>query len=300
MNIKNLCIYRLPADSLPAIGDLETSLREHQFAPCGATEPQRVGWVPALHDDTTAFVHGSNGLYLLRLREQKRLLPAAVLNEQLQSEVQKREAAEARKIGRKEQQRMKDELFFSLLPKAFTKTDDLLAIIAPDAGFIFVCTSSLKRAEMLLNALRLALGSLPVQRPAFSSPLESWMTSWLKGHGTVPDQFEIGSACEIKDQESIVKCKGLELASEEVRNHLESGRDITKLAMRYRDSLDFVLNTDARLTSLRLSERMKGELASQNSEDHLAELDASFTLIGLTLTQMTPLLFESLGETKNN
>ncbi len=298
--LRNVCLYRLPVGSLPAIETVETALREHPFAPCGATEPQRAGWVPALHDDTTAFVHGANGLYLVRLREQKRLLPAGVVNEQLQSEIQKREVAEARKIGRKEQQRMKDELFFSLLPKAFTKTDDLLAIIAPDAGFVLVGTSSLKRAEMLLNALRLALGSLPVQRPAFSAPIESWMTNWLKGLSDMPSQFELGSECEIKDEESVVRCKGLELASDEVRSHLESGRDITKMALRFRDSLDFVLNMDARLTRLQLSERLKGELASQNSEDHLSERDAEFTLMGLTLLQLLPPLLESLGETRNS
>lgn len=298
--LRNICLYRLPAGSLPAIETVAAALREHPFTPCGATEPQRVGWVPALHDDTSAFVHGANGLYLLRLREQKRLLPAGVVNEQLQAEITKREQAEARKIGRKEQQRIKDDLFFSLLPKAFTKTDDVLAIVAPEAGLILVGTSSLKRAEMLLNALRLALGSLPVQRPAFSAPIESWMTNWLNGHSDMPTQFELGGECEIKDEEAVVRCKGLELASDEVRQHLMAGREITKLALTFRDSLSFMLNMDARLTRLQLSERLKGELSSQHAEDQLSERDAEFTLLGLTLLQLLPPLLVSLGETRNS
>ena len=297
--LRNLCLYRIPADALPERDAIEAALTEHAFAPCGLTEPQRVGWVPALHDQTAAYVHGGNGLFLLRLREQNRLLPAGVVNEQLAELVQKREIEEGRKLGKKEKSRLRDELVFTLLPRAFTKTNDMRAILAPEAGFILIDSGSLQRAEMLLNALRLALGSLPVQRLAFSAPLPTWMTAWLTGKATMPEPFTLGVECEIADEEGSAKIKGMDLVSAEVRNHLEAGREVNKLALEFQDALSFILQNDGRLSRLKMSDRLRGELDAEHPEDEMQARDAEFTMMGLTLLRLLPPLLEGLGETKN-
>ncbi|NQD35414.1 recombination-associated protein RdgC [Permianibacter sp. IMCC34836] len=299
MQFRHLCLYRIRPEALPNLETLEAALREQPFAPCGATEPQRVGWVPALDDESTAYVHSGSGTgtWLVRLREQRRLLPAGVIREQLEDQVRQIQDKEGRKLGKKEIVRLKDELMFTLLPRAFTKTGDTLALIAPEAGLILVGAGSLTKGELLLNALRLALGSLPVARPAFSAPIPAFLTAWLQGEREMPAGFTLEDACEIADEEGTVRCKGIDLVSDEIRKHLELGREVRKLALTFEDSLSFTLLPDARLANMKLSERLSGELDSQFSGDKFENLDAEYQLWSLTLLRLLPRLLSSIGET---
>ena len=294
---RSFCLYRIQSDALPEMATIEAALREHPFTPCGNTEPQRVGWVPALDEDASAYVHSSDDVMLVRMREQKRLLPAGVIREHLETQVRELQEKEGRKLGRKEVLRLKDELTFSLLPRAFTKTDETLALLMPKQGHILVGASSLTRAELLLNALRLALGSLPVTRPAFSAPIPAFLTAWLKGERDMPAGFTLGESCEMADEEGVVRCKGIELISTEVKTHLEAGREVRRLQLNFEDSVDMVLLQDARLVQMKMSERLRGELDAQSADDRLANLDAELQLWHLTMTRLLPRLYQSLGET---
>lgn len=296
MQFRHLCVYRIRPEALPSARTIAVALCEHYFAPCGATEPQRVGWVPALDDDATEYVELVDGAYLVRLREQRRLLPASVVREQLEEQVKQIQDREGRKLGKKEIARLKDELMFTLLPRAFTKTGDTLAVILPDEGLILVGAASLTRAELVLNALRLALGSLPVSRPAFSAPIPAFLTAWMQGERDIPAGFTLGDVAQIADEEGTVGCKGIDLASDEVRKHLELGREVRKLSLSYSDSLSFVLLPDFRLAGMRLSERLSGELDTQYGGDKLANLQAEAALWVLQFRSLVPAMLDACGE----
>ncbi len=295
--LRNICLYRIPSDALRQASDtLETALQANAFTPCGATEPQRVGWVPALADEASAFVQSANGHHLIRLREQRRVLPANVIRDHLAAEVKTREEAEGRPLGRKEIQRLKDDLTLTLLPRAFTKTTDTYCLLAPASGWVIIGTSSYTRAELLLNALRLALGSLPVRKLAFKLPIPAALTAWVGGKAALPDLISIGDTCELTDQEGVVRCRGLDLSSDEVQAHIEAGREVTKLAFNFEDSIDFVLGHDGRLTGLKLAERLRSEQDAQSGDDYLANLDAEWQLWALNLLRLLPRIAEALGE----
>lgn len=297
MNFKNLCIYRIRPEALPCTGTIEMALMGQPFSPCGATEPQRVGWMPAIDDDGISYTRRTSDskCVLIRLREQRRLLPSGVIREQLEEQVRAIQDREGRKLGKKEVARLKDELILTLLPRAFTKTSDTLALIYPEKGLIMVGAASMTKAELVLNALRLALGSLSVARLAFSAPTPQHLTSWMHG-GWTPHGLTLGDSCEIVDEEGVVRCSHIELASDEVRKHLELGREVRKLQVSYQDSLTFTIQPDARLTGIRMSERLTGELDAQYGGDKLANLDAELHLWSETLGRMVPALLRELGE----
>ena len=69
-------------------------------------------------------------------RKEERILPSAVINEQLAEKVEEIEQAEARPVGRKERQQLKEELTTTLLPLAFTRSHNTTPIsIATTAGW---------------------------------------------------------------------------------------------------------------------------------------------------------------------
>ena len=297
MKFTNLCVYKVNPQVIPEMGLLETALQNMVFAPCGATEPHRAGFVTALDDESTAYVHGSNDAWLVRLREQRRILPASVVREELERQVKEIQRREDRKVGKKETSRLKDEVILSMLPRAFTKTGDVLAIIAPKAGYIFVGASTLSKAETVLNAIRLVLGTFPVERPAFSAPAPSFFTAWLKGERELPEGFALADTVEIADEEATANCKGFDLTSEEIRKHLEAGREARKVSLVFEDSLRFTVLPDGRLKSLKLSERLIGDLDANYSGDKFQNLDAEFQMWALNVMKMVPKLFEGLGMT---
>ena len=298
MNFKNVAVYRIRTEALPDLPTIEAALREQPFAPCGATEPHRVGWAPALDDEATAYVHSTSGAMLVRLRIQNRLLPAAVVREQLEQQVREVQDKEGRKLGKKEVARLKDELMFTLLPRAFTKTRDMLAILCPADGLIMVGAASLTDAELLLNALRLALGSLPVRRPAFSAPVPAFFTAWLKAERDLPAGFTVGDIAELVDEGSIAKVAGMEMAGTEIQAHLDAGKEARKLSLSFEDSLQLTVLSDARLAGIRLSERLRGDLDAKYSGDKFDNLAAEFELWQLSLRKLLGALLPGLGETK--
>lgn len=296
--IKNFCIYRVKPETIPSIQTIETALSEHPFAPCGNVEPERVGFVPALADDASSFVCTVGHASLIRLREQRRLLPAGVVREELEKHVSEVQEREGRKLRRKEIARLKDELTFSLLPRAFTQTSEVTIVLLPMDGLILVGTGSYKRAERALNALRLALGSLPVTRPAFAAPIASTLTAWLTDPSIMPEKLAVGESCELADAEGVVRCKGIDLVSSEVLSHLEAGREVRRLQMRHDDDLTFTVTTDARILQVSLSERSLGELYAGHGDDRLANLQAEFFLFHTLALDMLSLLLAAMRETE--
>lgn len=292
---RNICVYRLDSNSTSAlmVFAVSQSIADRRFHPCGQTEPNRCGFVPVIGDDFAPSV--ADG-YALKLRTQKRILPASVVNDELKKQIEKIEREQSRKVGSKERKRLKDDVYFSLLPKAFTKDSDMLILVLPVQGLILVESSSLKTAETALNAMRLAFVSLPVSRPAFALPIaERLKYDFIAGIGS---SFKPGCDFDFADEESAVKFKGVDVSSKEAGDALD-GRTIKKMSLIYHDSVLFKITDDCRLQGVRMSERMRGELTSQNAEDYLAEQQAELHLWAATLAVMVPELLRDLGEVQN-
>lgn len=288
MKIKNLCIYR--CKEMPHDFEAEQYVSDNDFVPCGQTEPSRVGFVPVIDNDLAPDLDEA---YALMVRHQVRVLPTYVINEATQKQVEKIENVEGRKIGRKERARIKDEVYFSLLPKTFTKDTDHLILMYPQQGLIMVEASNLKVAEMCLNAMRLAFGSLPVNRLEFSTPIEQTLKHNITSG--IGQSFKVGCDIDLADEESTVKFKGVESGALEVRDAIIA-RDVKRISLRYQDAIDFKLTSDFRLQSMSLSERMRGELVSQSEGDKSAEQRAELYLWAATLEKMVPELLKDCGE----
>ena len=84
------------------------------------------------------------------------------------------------------------------------------------------------------------------------------MTQWVL-HGPSSDQWQLGGDADFedpKDESGVVRVRGVYLESDEVRAHIESGRQVVRLALGLNDQLNFVLQELA-LTRLRFSDEVK-------------------------------------------
>lgn len=297
MWFRNLRAYRLTQSFSLGQEQLEAQLAVGAFTPCAPSQPLSLGWASPLGTEDGPLVHAGAGRLLLRLRREERLLPATVVREQLAERVAAIEAKEGRKVYRRERLSLKDEIVQDCLPKAFTRNSFLYAFIDPAAGWLYVDTASAARAEELLNLLRDSLGSFPVLLPDVRNAPQAAMTRWLLQRD-LPAGFEAAGECELREpgeDGGVVRCRGVDLFSEEVDSHLNAGRQVARLALRYDERLALVLGDDLCLRRLKFADALLKENEDLPPEDALARLDADFVLMTETLVELLDTVFRAFG-----
>ena len=296
MWFRNLSLYRLEAPVEDDPERLQQRLAEQAFRPCSGLDTHRVGWVPPLGRHSELLLHPANGRFMLCLRREERILPPAVVREALEEKVEAIEDAEARPVGRKERSRLRDEIVVDLLPRAFTRSRHTFAYVDPGAGWIVIDTAGAKRAEELLDLLRASLDSLRVRPLQVSHSPALLMTRWLESG--LPAGFEAGDECELREpveNGAVIRGRKLDLASEEVRSHLEAGKQVTRLGVEWEERLRCVLGDDLVVRRLRFTDLVMEEAAEVDAEDMAARFDADFALMSSELAHFFPRLLEVFG-----
>ena len=296
MWFRNLQLYRLvdPVSADPEA--LEQQLAEHDFTPCSGLDTHRIGWDRPLGKQGQQLVHLTNGRVMLCMRREERILPPAVVREAVEEKVEQIESSEARPVGRKEKSRLKDEIIVDLLPRAFTRSQRLFAYIDPRAGLIVVDSAASKKAEELLNLLRESLDSLKVRPLAVSHSPSLLMTRWLEGE--LPANFSLEDECELKepvDNGAVIRVRRADLGSDDIRQHIEGGMQVTRLAVEWNDRLRCVLGDDLCVRRLRFTDVAMEEAADVAADDAAARFDADFALMSAELAAFIPRLIEVFG-----
>lgn len=298
MWFRNLLVYRLTQDIDLSAEHVETALAGKPARPCTSQELATYGFTAPLGKGPDApLLHASGDFMLLAARKEERILPSTVVRDALKEKTDEIEAAQARKVYKKERDQLKDEIIQTLLPRAFVRKARTFAAIAPKQGLIIVDASSPKRAEDLLSTLREAIGSLPIRPVSVQVAPSATLTEWVKQQQT-EGRFFILDECELRDTHEdggVVRCKRQDLTSEEIQLHLSAGKQVTQLALAWQDKLSFVLDDKLTIKRLRFEDILQEQAAQDGGDDALAQEDASFTLMMLTLVEFLPELFAALG-----
>ena len=293
MWFKNLTLFRLSQSFDLTPEDLAQALDGKQLRPCGSLEPFTYGWAPPLGRGGTGLVHAANGCILVCARKEERLLPASVVRDEVEERISKIELLEARPIGGKEKRRIRDDVTFDLLPRAFTRSTDTHAYLSPADGWLVINTAVAKRAEDLLTLLGQSLGSFEVAPLTSEYAPTSTMTYWLSGR-PLPKGFSLQHDCELRDradETSIVRCQRQDLSSDEVQGHIHAHKEVHRLGLGFEERLSFVLRAD--LTISRLRFEAVDEFDAVDEADETARFDANFAFMTTELAR----LLERLGET---
>ena len=296
MWFKNLRLYRLTEQWTLSPEELNERLGEHSFNPCGNLDMMRYGWVPPLGRHGSEFVHAANGYIMICAKKQEKILPAAVVNEQVEEKAIAISEAESRNVGRKERQTLKDEIIFSLLPKAFTKSSLDFAYIAVQEGLIVVNASSAKRAEDLLSALREAVGSLrsiPITPKNIPTQV---MTHWLRD-AQLPPEFELREECELQAGKDgrVIRCKNQDLYADEIRSHLNSGMFVNKVAITWKEAIHCVIDDQLAIKRLKFEDKIQEQANDRNPESKAEQFDADFAIMTLELKTFIKALLKAFG-----
>lgn len=297
MWFKNLVPYRFSEPFTLSSTALEQKLENKRFRPCTGHQECSYGWSEPLGKDSEGLLHTCQGMLLICARREEKVIPAPVVNEMLAEKIDDIENREARKISRKERSRLKDELIFELLPKAFAFSRKTYAYIDPQGGWLVVDAASAKKAEDLLSTLRECLGSLPVLPLHTINSPAAVMTDWLT-NGAVPSDLNLEDECELRSQANegaIIHCKRHDLTLPEIRNHLDNDKQVIKLALSWTDRLAFVLDEHLTVKRLKFLDLIQDQVENTHAETESERFDADFSIMTLELAHFLPRLLEIFG-----
>lgn len=286
MWFKNLQIFQLKETENFDSNELIAKIPEHPLKECGSQDEFSFGWMPLIRN-SEQWTIASDRCLLLRAGKEEKVLPSAVVREELEAKVAEIELVEGRKVGRKEKGDLKDELIFTLRPRAFAKRSDIWAYIDLKAKLLVLNSTNAGMTEQLFKLLQTTLGSFPmVPLQAQVSPA-SLMTDWLMKN-ELPASLETGDECEIQDSsedKAKIRFKSLEPLSEDVTRHLEQGMSVKNLALRWTDKLSFVLNDDLTLKKVKFDDTLKESAFNDSQGGTLSDMDANFSLMSLTVRE---------------
>jgi len=286
MWFKNAQIFQLKDTESLDTNELIDKIPEFPLKECGSQEEFSFGWLPLIRN-SEQWSLASDHCLLFRAGKEEKVLPAAVVREELEAKVAEIELIEGRKVGRKEKTDMKDELVFTLRPKAFSKRTDVWAYIDLKAKILVINSTNASMTELLFKHLQTTLGSFPMSPLQAQVSPASLMTDWLTKN-EVPASLETGDECEIQDgseEKATIRFKALEPLSEDVTRHLEQGMAVKSLALRWTDRLTFVLHEDLTLRKIKFDDALKEAAFNDSQGGGLSDMDANFSLMSLTLRE---------------
>ncbi|KZE30292.1 recombination associated protein RdgC [Crenobacter luteus] len=295
MWFKQLSFYRIDPGAVADTQTLAEALAKRPFHRCGGLDWSSVGWVPPVQSGEE-LVFAARDAWLIALKREEKVLPGAVVRDFVDARVAEIEDKELRKVGRKEKQALKEQVTDELLPRAFTKTGRTTAYFDHARGWLMVDTGTASRAETLIAEIREGIAGFPARLPKTQLSPATAMTAWL-ADGAVGSGFTLDSECELKapgDNGAVVRVTRMDLTCDEIRQHIESGKQVTRLGLTWNDKISFVLTDTLQLKRLQFLDVLQEE-ASQAGDDMATLLEATFMLMSAELGELVDALVEQLG-----
>ncbi len=294
MWFKNLQMYRLPAPWAMSQDQLEAALAPQAFHAANSLDLQNQGW--ASPRENGMLVHGVNQQFLICLATEKKLLPSSVVNQVSKAKAAEIEEQQGFKPGRKQMKEIKEQVTDELLPRAFTIRTDTRVWIDPVNGWLVVDAGTAAKADDVIKLLVKSVNRLPLRALRVKQSPVAAMTEWLVAdeapHGfTVDQDTELRSTGETK---ATVRYVRHTLEADDVRRHIASGKQCTRLALTWSDRVSFVLTealTLKRITALDVIKESDDGMSRNDDE----RFDGDMMLMTGELGRMMTALVEALG-----
>ena len=263
---------------------LKDRLPNKVFLPCPSSALSSVGWVSPMNNELLTRTVRNSTMICMRIDE--KVMPSSVIRSMVDEKAKSIEKTQARKVRKRERDSIRDEIIHEMLPRAFIKKTLVQAYIDIEQNIIVVNATSAKIAEKLLVFLRATLGTLPVQPFSVNARPTTFMTGWLiPGSVKIPQSIKLGESCVLKDPMEgggKVSCTNIDLESDEIKEHLNTGKQADRLAISFNNSITFKLESDLSLKSIRFTDEIKDRYGD-NVEDEISRFDADLFMQSATI-----------------
>lgn len=293
MWFKNVICFRLPLQNMPTAEQLETALQKRPFFPCTGLQLSSAGWVPVLPQQADRMTWSNPACSMLMLKREEKVLPTSVVKERLAQKVGQIEKEELRRVGKKEQRTLKQDVIDDLLPRAFAKSRTIQGLLDRERGYLLIDAAQAKRAEEWLSVLREHLPVLPLSLFHTERSPASAMTEWLLSGP--PTDFALDNDCELKDGNgAVIRCLRHDLTLPEIQQHVLQGKTVSQLGLVFQERVRFTLTESLQLKRIGFLDTVQQE-ASEEGEDPESLFVATASLMQQELSLLWQSLLLALG-----
>ena len=294
MWFKNLQLHRLPAPWSVTPEQMQKWLAPLAFAPGNTVEMQSHGW--ASPRDNDSLVYALNGQMLLTFRTEKKLLPASVVTQVTKARALELEEQQGFKPGRKQMRELKEQVTDELLPRAFSIRRDTRVWIDCRNGWLVIDAASQTVADEVRGLLVKSIDQLPLGTVRVTQSPVAAMTEWLLS-GEGPAGFTLDQDTELRsptEGNATVRYVGHTLDTEDMRRHIEAGKQCMRLAMTWNDRVSFVLTPSLIIKRIAPLDVLK-EASDPTAQNDDERFDSDVTLMTAELDRMLCDLLDALG-----
>ncbi|NYT64997.1 recombination-associated protein RdgC [Alcaligenaceae bacterium] len=297
MWFKNLRVFRLAPQWSCTAEMLENALEKQAFRPGNSQEMQSLGWVPPVENG--GLVHALDGQYLISLRADKKLLPTTVINQFAKIRAQEIEEQQGFKPGRKQMKEIKELMTEELLPKAFSVFRDTRVWIDTKNHWLVIDAAAAAKSDEVLGMLAKVIESFPVSPLYVEQSPAAAMTNWLISD-EAPTSFSIDQDTELRstnESRAAVRYVRQSIEIDEVRKHVQDGKQCTRLALTWADRVSFVLTEGMEIKRVSPLDVLK-ENQDMSAHNDAERFDSDFTLMAGELANLIAGLVDALGGEK--
>lgn len=270
---------------------------EAESAPLNISALEQLRWMSPFGYGHDQWVHGIGGNILLCAERSQKLLPASILNQNVQEEAAMIGHQENRKLSKREMASIREKIYGQMLSKALVKKSHIMAYIDTKNHWLVLGTTNKTLADTFLDLLFKTFTNLCLDKPDTVLPCGLAMTGWLK-NDDLPEPFTFANDCEVIDLEekqSKFKFKGVDLLDPDIRSHLTPSRQVAKLTLNYDEKLIFTLQQDMSIAGLKYLELIQTSRSEMATDSKASELDADFAIASDTIHHLITALTEALG-----
>lgn len=286
MWFKQVQLFQLANSLSYSSEELTNKLATFAFKPCLPSFASSIGWVAPLDEEDAPLLRLLNGYIMLCLQIEEKILPAAVIRQELDNKIKQIEASENRKLRQKEKLSLKDDLITTLLPRAFSKYTRLYAYIDIKNHWLILGTANEKKTEQFLSSFKKTISekihSLELKK------LAPVITQWLKDQH-YPTSFAIEKACLLQDpnqQTRVIRCQHQDLFAPGIQALIKEGCEVKQLALSWQDRVNFVLIDTFVLRGLKFQEEILAQVKEMEAETKQQQFDADFFIMSEIITAL--------------
>lgn len=281
MWFKQVQLYKLPKINL-TIEEMTAKLEQLAFTPCPPSFPYSTGWISPVDEDDAPLIRAVNGNIMVCIQIEEKILPNVVITQELKDKIKEIESGQDRKVRQKEKLSLKDEITFTLLPRAFSRLTRLYAYIDTKNNWLVIGSTSAAKNEQFLTLFKRSICE-EIQNIEVIKPTAIF-THWLKTQD-YPNTFAIENACVLQDpnqQKRVIRCSHQDLFAQSIQSLIKEGCEAKQIALSWHDRVKFVLAEDFTLRSIQYDEDILTQ-SKDVGETKQQRFDADFIIMTETL-----------------
>ncbi|MBS1170122.1 MAG: exonuclease, RdgC family protein [Burkholderiaceae bacterium] len=254
--IKNALIYKI---DLPNADALRKHFSEKQFTEIGACDYCAYGFVPCQEGDLVSVF---NGGIAFSVRYDQKILPASVINTEVNERVKRIEEAEGIRVGRKWRREIKEMAIPELLAKSHVATKIITSFYHRETRTLIVPVSSKKLAGVIAGLLVQAVGAAKTEtinvsdvKGGLTTRLRTYLTAEDDSAMTAFGSFALNPDVWLKGEGGKVtyQIASIDNGSEGIVNAIAAGLKVDAVRLGF-VGVSFKLTSDFALKGVRFSD----------------------------------------------